>query len=146
MIIENFEDFKNVEPVIYRHVSFGYDVYIVLGGLSLSGSLKFNTALNIIDNLEKEYNNRLEKLTLLVSSSGNLAVSLAQICRERGYRLAAVIDPFISQINRNILKIYDVELHTVKDKDVNDGYLLTRFEKIKKLLNTGNYLYMINTV
>lgn len=142
MIVSNLNDFLKIEPVIYKYQNFGFDVFISLEGLSPAKSIKFKTALNIINQLEIDYGQEnLKKKSIIESSSGNLAVALAQVCKERGYKLTIVVDPLVSENVLKYLELYQVDIIQVTKKDKNQGYLLSRIEKVNELVATGNYIW-----
>lgn len=142
MIVEDLNDFLKIEPVIYKYQGFGFDVFISLEGLSPSRSIKLKTALNIVNQLEVEHGKEvLKKKSIIESSSGNLAIALAQICKERGYPLTIVVDPLVSESVLKYLELYRVNVVKVTQKDKNQGYLLSRIDKVKELTATGNYIW-----
>lgn len=73
---------------------------------------------------------------VIESSSGNLAIALAMICKLKGLEFTAVVDPKISAVNLKMLRLYGANIVSVTEKDANDGYLLTRIETVKRLLKT----------
>lgn len=142
LIVENFDDFLQIEPVIYKYKDFGYDVFISLEGLSPSKSIKFKTAVNIINQLELQYGKEnLKTKSIIESSSGNLAIALAQICKERKYNLTIVVDPLVSPSVLKYIELYQVNVVKVTEKDMNQGYLLSRIEKVKELISSGDYIW-----
>ncbi|CAM5314828.1 2,3-diaminopropionate biosynthesis protein SbnA [Thauera mechernichensis] len=68
------------------------------------------------------------------SSSGNLAIALAMVCRLRGLRFTAVVDPKISPTNLRIIRCYGGNIEQVTEKDRQGGYLETRIECVKQML------------
>lgn len=68
------------------------------------------------------------------SSSGNLAIALAMVCRIHGLRFTAVVDPKISPVNLRIIQCYGGSIDLVTEKDRQGGYLGTRIERVKRLL------------
>ncbi|NWO07753.1 MAG: 2,3-diaminopropionate biosynthesis protein SbnA [Alteromonadaceae bacterium] len=73
---------------------------------------------------------------IIESSSGNLAIALAMICKLKGLEFTAVVDPKISPANLKMLKLYGANIVSVTRKDGNDGYLLTRIDTVKQLLRS----------
>lgn len=71
---------------------------------------------------------------LVESSSGNLAIALAMVCRIHGLRFTAVVDPKISPINLRIIQCYGGNIELVTEKDRQGGYLETRIERVKHML------------
>lgn len=71
---------------------------------------------------------------IVESSSGNLAIALAMVCRIHGLRFTAVVDPNISPINLRIIQCYGGKIELVTEKDNQGGYLGTRIERVKHML------------
>jgi cysteine synthase A len=71
---------------------------------------------------------------IVESSSGNLAIALAMVCRIRGLRFTAVVDPKIAATNLKIIRCYGGNIELVTEKDRQGGYLETRIERVKRLL------------
>lgn len=71
---------------------------------------------------------------IVESSSGNLAIALAMVCRIRGLRFTAVVDPKIAATNLKIIRCYGGNIELVTEKDRQGGYLETRIERVKHLL------------
>jgi cysteine synthase A len=71
------------------------------------------------------------------SSSGNLAIGLAQICRYFGLRFICVVDPKTPVQIRTILAAYGVCVEVVDEPDPQTGeFLPTRLRRILELLAT----------
>jgi 2,3-diaminopropionate biosynthesis protein SbnA len=71
---------------------------------------------------------------VIESSSGNLAIALAMVCRIKGLRFTAVVDPKISPANLRILQCYGAGIERVTQKDSQGGYLETRIARIRQML------------
>jgi len=73
--------------------------------------------------------------TVVESSSGNLAIGLAQICAYFELRLVCVVDDRTTQQNIAILKAYGAEVEVVTDPDPVTGELLPmRLRRVAELL------------
>jgi 2,3-diaminopropionate biosynthesis protein SbnA len=109
------------------------DVFLKLEGANPGGSIKDRTALSLLQSLEES-----GRLTaggrLIESSSGNLAIGLAMLSRERGYRFTAVVDPKVTAENLQRLRNLGAETLMVETPDYTGGYLLTRLETIREAL------------
>lgn len=81
---------------------------------------------------------------IIESSSGNLAIALAMICKMKNLNFTAVVDPKISPTNLKILKLFGANTVVVSEKDENDGYLLTRINTVKQLLKSIKNAVWIN--
>ncbi|WP_250461908.1 2,3-diaminopropionate biosynthesis protein SbnA [Microbulbifer litoralis] len=73
---------------------------------------------------------------LVESTSGNLGVALAMLCRVYGLRLTCVVDPNISRTNLQIMRCFGAGVDMVQEKDSHGGYLETRIRRVKSLLKT----------
>lgn len=71
---------------------------------------------------------------IVESSSGNLAIALAMVCRLRGFRFTAVVDPKIAPSNLKIIRCYGGNIELVSEKDRQGGYLESRIARVKQLL------------
>ncbi|EFK11713.1 putative 2,3-diaminopropionate biosynthesis protein SbnA [delta proteobacterium NaphS2] len=109
------------------------NVYLKLEGDNPGGSIKDRTALSLIRSLEKA--DQLSTGARLVeSSSGNLAISLAMLARDRCYRFTAVVDPKITAENIRRLKELGAETILVEKPDKTGGYLLSRLTLVREML------------
>jgi 2,3-diaminopropionate biosynthesis protein SbnA len=72
---------------------------------------------------------------VIESSSGNMGIGLAQVCRYFNLRFICVIDPKITGQNRKLLEAYGAELSIVEEPDPATGeYLSGRLSRVKELL------------
>ncbi len=110
------------------------DVYLKLEGLNPAGSIKLKPAIAMIDELEATRAIRPGKNRIIESSSGNLGVALAFVCRVKGYRFTCVTDPNANPLTLKLIRAYGGEVVVVSSRDPAGGYLSTRIETIKALL------------
>ncbi len=109
------------------------NVYLKLEGDNPGGSIKDRTALNLLRSLENT--GRLSTGGRLIeSSSGNLAIALAMLARDRGYQFTAVVDPKITAENMRRLSDLGAGTMMVEMPDESGGYLLTRLARIREML------------
>src|SRR3954470_13539934 len=81
-----------VETVRLSAGGADFDVWLKLESANPAGSSKDRTALALVTDLERR--GLLDKRSRIVeSTSGNLGVALAFICRAKGYHFTAVVDP-----------------------------------------------------
>jgi cysteine synthase A len=73
---------------------------------------------------------------LIESTSGNLGVALAMLCKVYGLALTCVVDPNISRTNLQIMRCFGAHIDMVREKDNHGGYLETRIRRVKALLET----------
>ncbi len=89
---------------------------------------------------------RVQAQSLLVeSSSGNLAIGLAQVCAALGLRLRVVVDPKVTQTNLKILRAYGAEIDMVGTPDPETGeYLAARQKRVAELVATVPHAVHLN--
>jgi 2,3-diaminopropionate biosynthesis protein SbnA len=109
------------------------NVHLKVEGENPGGSIKDRTAQSLLRSLERS--GRLRPGGRLVeSSSGNLAISLAMLAGERGYRFTAVVDPKITDENMGRLHALGAETRMADALDETGGYLLTRLACVREML------------
>lgn len=74
-----------------------------------TGSIKDRTALFLIEDAERRGMVRPGD-TIMEPTSGNTGISLAMICRVRGYRLVAVMPENVTEERRQLLRLYGAEI------------------------------------
>lgn len=104
-----------------------------LEGCNRLGSIKERAATAMLGDLERR-GLLVPGACIVESSSGNLAVALASLCRERGVRFLAVADPKMTAENLRRLRAVDAEVLIVEEGDRTGGYLLTRLATVRRLL------------
>jgi 2,3-diaminopropionate biosynthesis protein SbnA len=103
-----------------------------LEGENPTGSMKDRTAISLIQDFEERgYLN--EASTIIESTSGNLGVALALICKARGYDFIAVVDPKASEENIHKMQALEARIERVDQQDETGGYLLTRLKRVAEL-------------
>ena len=110
-------------------------VFAKLEGSNPAGSMKDRTSYLIISELLK--NEIIGRGgTIIESSSGNMAVGLAQACLFYGLKLMVVVDPNLNPQTHKLLTTYGAEIIMVKEPHPEGGFLAARLEKVKELLVT----------
>ena len=109
------------------------NVHLKLEGYNPGGSVKDRTAFGLLESLELTGQLR-EGGRLIESSSGNLAISLAMLARDRGYQFTAVVDPGVTAENMRRLQALGAETRIVETPDRTGGYLLSRLALVKKMV------------
>lgn len=111
------------------------DIIAKLEFLSPVGSIKDRPARYIIEKwLEQGIIS--EGTRLIESSSGNLGIGIAAMAHIYNLEFTCVVDPNISKINLQILKIFGADIDMVSRTDSKGGYLETRIERVKELVET----------
>jgi 2,3-diaminopropionate biosynthesis protein SbnA len=118
-------------------------VSVKIEGGSLSGSIKFKTAVGLLEAAERD--GLIRSNTIIVeSSSGGLGVALAMLCAQRGYRFHCIVDPNASPTNVQIIKSLGAEVVCVTDRDRNGGYLASRITYIERLIEADERFVWLN--
>ncbi|ASS77259.1 2,3-diaminopropionate biosynthesis protein SbnA [Tumebacillus algifaecis] len=121
----------------------GRNIYAKLELMNPGGSMKDRPARYII---EKGLADGIftPDTHLIESTSGNLGIALAMISRMYGLRFTAIVDPKITKTNLNIIKQFGANIDMVSVPDAAGGYLQTRINRVKELLQTLPNAYWIN--
>jgi cysteine synthase B len=87
----------------------GVHIYAKLEGRNPTGSVKDRVAKSMIETAEAEA--AIEPgQTILEPTSGNTGISLAMICRRKGYRLKVVMPDNVTRERTQLLEMYGAEI------------------------------------
>jgi 2,3-diaminopropionate biosynthesis protein SbnA len=126
-----------------RNILPSTPVNLKLEGMSITGSIKVKSAIRMIARLELE--NRLKPgMQVIESSSGNLGLALSMVCAAKGYPFTCVSDPNISPQTANLIEAYGARIIIVRNRDKNGGFLGSRIDLIKSMLQEDGSLVWIN--
>lgn len=118
------------------------EFYAKLECFNPGGSAKDRPATSMIEAALKE--GIISKhSTIVESSSGNMGIGLAQVCRYYGLKFICVVDPHAQQQNIAIIKAYGGEIVLV-DNPENGDYLTARLSTVKKLIAEHRDYYWPN--
>lgn len=136
-ISKNILDTIGSTPLVRLNKLFGgqRQVFAKLEGANPGGSMKDRTSFLIISKLLK-HEIIADGGTVIESSSGNMAVGLAQACLYHGLKLIVVVDPNLNPQTRKLLTTYGAEIIMVKEPFAHGGFLAARLAKVKELLTT----------
>lgn len=109
-------------------------LYAKLEMFNPGGSIKDRPAAKIIADAI-EAGNLDENSTIIESSSGNMAIGLALVCRYYGLNLIVVVDPKINRHTLSILKTYGAYIEQVSKPDEDGNYLNARLQRVQELLD-----------
>ncbi len=116
---------------IINHAEF----YLKFEGLNIAHSVKLKTARYLMQAIENKI--KLGRTKIIESSSGNLAIALSIICKERGLEFICVTDPNIAEYSEIMIRAYGGQIIKVTERDENGGFLNTRIRTIQKLLDSS---------
>ncbi|MNH83199.1 putative siderophore biosynthesis protein SbnA [compost metagenome] len=86
-----------------------------------------------------------EESVVVESSSGNLAISLAQLCGYLGIRFICVVDPRTTEQHKKIIRALGGEINLVTQPDPATGeYLPARLRRVQELLLELPHAYWTN--
>jgi N-(2-amino-2-carboxyethyl)-L-glutamate synthase len=108
-------------------------VWVKLEGHNPTGSIKYRTALGLLDALDAASPLR-PGMRVVESTSGNLGVALATLLRELNCEFVAVVDPKASPPVRDAMRLRGAVIHEVTDRDSQGGYLLTRLAEVRGMM------------
>ena len=119
-------------PIRIRVAGRWRNVWLKLEGRNPTGSSKDRAALALLSDLEAR--GRLTPASIVVeSTSGNLGVGLACLCRALGNAFIAVIDPKTTPENRAKMQSFGALLELVDTPDPSGGYLLSRLRRVEEI-------------
>lgn len=110
---------------------------------NLSGSIKDRVAFYALEKAI-ERGSVTAGTTIIESSSGNLASSLAQICHALGLSFIPVVDPNINKPYLQLLNNYCSTVEMVTERDDTGGFLKSRLKRVEELRNSRPDIYWIN--
>ncbi|QFU89752.1 2,3-diaminopropionate biosynthesis protein SbnA [Amycolatopsis sp. YIM 10] len=119
--------------------------YAKLEALNPGGSNKDRAALGMVLGAIESGQLIPGKSTVIESSSGNLGVGLAQVCRLYDLRFICVVDPKTTAQNLAILTAYGAELNTVTEADNELGdFLSARIDRVRELVREVPNAFWLN--
>lgn len=112
-----------------------FDVYGKLEWMNPGGSTKDRPALHMLR--EAMRRGEITPSTVVIeSSSGNLGISLAQLCNYLGLRFICVIDPRTTNQHRRIIQSFGGEIELVTEPDKETGeFLPARIRRVGELVD-----------
>ena len=128
---------------MYQITDINNDIYLKFEGANSFGSSKDRASLYVLNKLYKE--GKINKdTTIIESSSGNMGIALAAMCKKLGNRFICIIDPHISVVNEFLIKSMGAETIKVTEADSNNSYLKTRLKTVDRLLKEIPNSYWFN--
>ncbi|MFK0246852.1 2,3-diaminopropionate biosynthesis protein SbnA [Amycolatopsis azurea] len=125
--------------------SAGFRLFAKLEGHNPGGSSKDRAALSMLAG--EIHAGRLVpgRSVVVESSSGNLGIGMAQVCRYYGIRFICVVDPRTSKQNLAIMRALGAEIEMIEHADpVTGDYLPVRLRRIRELTERLEHAYWPN--
>jgi 2,3-diaminopropionate biosynthesis protein SbnA len=111
-----------------------FEVFAKLEMMNPGGSIKDRAALNMIREAIKRGDIH-DNSVVIESSSGNLGISLAHICRYLGLPFICVVDPRTTEQHKAIIRSFGGMIDLVTEKDVLTAeFLPARIRRVNELL------------
>ncbi|WP_405776056.1 2,3-diaminopropionate biosynthesis protein SbnA [Streptomyces sp. NBC_00859] len=109
-------------------------VYAKLEGFNPAGSIKDRPAVAMLSEMIGRGRLVPGESTVVESSSGNLGIGLAQVCRYFDLRFICVVDPRVNRQNVDIMVALGAEVEMVTEPDAATGdYLPARIRRVREL-------------
>ena len=90
------------------------DVLVKMEALNVGGSIKTRTALNMIEQAEKD--GLIDKDTIIVEpTSGNQGIGLALVGAVKGYKTIIIMPDSVSEERRKLVRQYGAEVRLIHD-------------------------------
>jgi N-(2-amino-2-carboxyethyl)-L-glutamate synthase len=143
---DSLKDCIGQTPLVRLSRMFPDEQHQVFGKLELmnpGGSMKDRPARFIIEKALEQGILHAQS-HIIESTSGNLGIALAMMGCIYGLKVTCVVDPNISQTNLKIIQRMGASIEMVEERDAAGGYLLTRIERVKTLLQKVPHAYWIN--
>jgi len=100
-----------------------------LEGQNPTGSMKDRIALRMVTEAERSGELTADRI-VLEPTSGNTGISLAMICKRKGYRLVCVMPANVSTERRQLLEMYGVEMVFSEATKGSNGAIALAQEKV----------------
>lgn len=117
MIYQNILEAVGNTPIIrLNHMpdEDSAEILVKMEALNAGGSIKTRTALNMIEQAEKE--GLINKDTIIVEpTSGNQGIGLALVGAVKGYRTIIIMPDSVSEERRKLVKHYGAEVRLIHD-------------------------------
>lgn len=121
-------------PLVRLHKLFpDIPVFGKLEMMNIGGSVKDRTAQYIVERMLGRGEVQ-EGGVIVESTSGNMGVGLAQICKYHNLQLIVVVDPYINVHTLKLLKAYGAHVEMVADADSEGSYLSSRLKRVHQLI------------
>lgn len=118
-------------------------IFAKMEAFNPGGSIKDRTALQLITDAMET--GKLRKGdTVVESSSGNMAIGLAQTCKYFGLKLIVVVDPMVNKQNVKIIQAYGGMVSFVTEPAEEGGYLQARLNRVQEILEVNHRSFWTN--
>ena len=117
MVYDNILDAVGNTPIVRLNKMSGPDcaeILVKVEALNVGGSIKTRTALNMIDQAEKD--GLIDRDSIIVEpTSGNQGIGLALVGAVRGYRTIIIMPDSVSEERTKLVRHYGAEVRLIHD-------------------------------
>ncbi|MFE9245781.1 2,3-diaminopropionate biosynthesis protein SbnA [Nocardiopsis sp. NPDC006938] len=122
-----------------------FDVLAKIEGMNPGGSIKDRASVSMLVGRVRSGDLVPGRSVVVESSSGNLAIGMAQVCGWYGIRFVCVVDSRTTSQNLAILRAYGTEVDMVDRPDPATGeYLPARIARVRELVDRIPHAYWPN--
>ena len=91
------------------------EVLVKMEGLNVGGSIKTRTAMNMIEQAEKDGLIRPDRTIIVEPTSGNQGIGLALVGAVKGYKTIIIMPDSVSEERRKLVKHYGADVILIHD-------------------------------
>ena len=91
------------------------EVLVKMEGLNVGGSIKTRTAMNMIEQAEKDGLIRPDRTIIVEPTSGNQGIGLALVGAVKGYKTIIIMPDSVSEERRKLVRNYGAEVILIHD-------------------------------
>ena len=91
------------------------EVLVKMEGLNVGGSIKTRTAMNMIEQAEKDGLIRPDRTIIVEPTSGNQGIGLALVGAVKGYKTIIIMPDSVSEERRKLVRHYGAEVILIHD-------------------------------
>tara|TARA_R110000850_G_scaffold268138_1_gene399470 strand:+ start:62720 stop:63739 length:1020 start_codon:yes stop_codon:yes gene_type:complete len=122
---------------------YHFPLFAKMESFNPGGSIKDRTAINMLSRA-LESGSIKPGDTIIESSSGNMALGLAQACKYYNLKLIVVVDPKVNSHTEKLLQAYGTQLVKVTSPQEEGGFLESRIQKVQELLKQHPHSHWLN--
>jgi 2,3-diaminopropionate biosynthesis protein SbnA len=120
---------------------FGGRLFLKCEGLNFASSVKLKSALQMVNEGEREGRIR-PGVTLVESSSGNMGVALSVVAASKGYRFVCVTDVRCAAASRDIMTALGAEVHVIAEPLAVGGFRAARLQRVQELVARDGHVWL----
>src|SRR3954447_7036892 len=116
----------------------GVRIFAKLEGQNPTGSVKDRIALKMVEEAERQGKLDIEK-TIVEPTSGNTGISLALVCKLKGYKFLAVMPENVSEERRQLMEAFGADIVSTDGSKGSNGSI----EKAQEMVAANSDYQML---